>query len=524
MLTSPEKAIVIVRASFSSLLLPFVLYRYTRYQLVGPPPQLPYLSCSCFSGVFLEVRTIDRLVSHTDMSSSFSRALQSLRGHAHSTAPPDMEHGYPGGNPTASAQEPHVDHTGRPQLSADDQLNLFRHLTGITSHPSMTHMHFGGGGRAAPNLGIYSRVVHNEQDAKRSYKRFSWLINCCLGLQIIVAAALTAMGAAGASHSAVTVFGAINTVIAGLLTFLKGSGLPNRMKYYQAEWKRIREFIEQRERDFSRPGCDLDVYAVVDAVESMYDGVKADLEATVPDRFAGIRGGPRAGHPNGEATPATNGLSRIGSEALNEKLKDMESALGTKGKGLLSGLVQQSHLATTAKTAQETAKNLQERTREIADNSTRGLQEQVDRVQHLTDDATTGLKGQVDHAQHLTDDATAGLKDQADRLDQLGETARTIQGDAARNLNEQVERAHHLQEQSTALQHEVTAGLDKQVERASHAETNFLAKLKELRSEIGNRSHLAQEAMHYLQDAYHHSGHEAGKTAGDHRTEPGASS
>ena len=49
------------------------------------------------------------------------------------------------------------------------------------------------------------------------------------------AAALTALGAAGASRSAVTVFGAMNTVMAGMLIFLKGSGLSNRLEYYQAE-------------------------------------------------------------------------------------------------------------------------------------------------------------------------------------------------------------------------------------------------------------------------------------------------
>ncbi|KAF8857515.1 hypothetical protein BDZ45DRAFT_592698, partial [Acephala macrosclerotiorum] len=175
-----------------------------------------------------------------------------------------------------------VDAYGRPELDPNDNLNLFRHLVGITSHPSMAHSDslFSSGGRPAPNLGIYTRVVHNEQTSKIGFKYFSWLINGCLGLQIVVAATLTALGAAGGSRGAVTVFGAINTVCAGILTFLKGSGLPNRFKYYQTEWKRVREFIEQRERDFSRPHCDLDVYSVVGMVESMYDEVKADLEAS----------------------------------------------------------------------------------------------------------------------------------------------------------------------------------------------------------------------------------------------------
>jgi hypothetical protein len=55
----------------------------------------------------------------------------------------------------------------------------------------MAHTHLNEGGRPAPNLGIYARVIHNEQTAKEGYKYFSWLINGCLGLQIVVAASLT---------------------------------------------------------------------------------------------------------------------------------------------------------------------------------------------------------------------------------------------------------------------------------------------------------------------------------------------
>lgn len=134
---------------------------------------------------------------------------------------------------------------GRPELDPTDKLNLFRHLTGILSRPSMVHSHgfFSSVARPAPNLGIYARVVRKEQSAKIDHKYFSLLINGYLGMQIVIAAALTALGAAGGSHGAVTVFGAINTVFAGILTFLRGSGLPSRLKFYRLEWKRVREFI-----------------------------------------------------------------------------------------------------------------------------------------------------------------------------------------------------------------------------------------------------------------------------------------
>ena len=90
-------------------------------------------------------------------------------------------------------------------------------------------------GRPAPNVGIYATVVDNEIKQKKQYMFFSRGINAILGLQIIVAATLTALGAGNGNHAAVTVFGGINTVIAGLLTYLKGSGLPGRLQYFQHE-------------------------------------------------------------------------------------------------------------------------------------------------------------------------------------------------------------------------------------------------------------------------------------------------
>lgn len=58
--------------------------------------------------------------------------------------------------------------------------------------------------RPSPNLGIYSTVCDAEIKQKRNFKSFSRLINCCLGLQLIVAAALTALGAAGGGRAGVS--------------------------------------------------------------------------------------------------------------------------------------------------------------------------------------------------------------------------------------------------------------------------------------------------------------------------------
>ncbi|KAK7989950.1 hypothetical protein PG989_010265 [Apiospora arundinis] len=179
-------------------------------------------------------------------------------------------------------------------IPSDDPLTMFRIMLGITDAPRLGFAERNPiGTRPASNIGIYARVVHSEQKSKDSFKVFSTVINACYFLQIIVAAALTAMGAAGTNSNAVTAFGAINTIIAGFLTFLKGSGLPGRLKYYGNEWKKIREYIEQRERDFSREGCTLDVHEVVGAVEKMYTHVKEEIEVNTPDGYTSVTGNSR---------------------------------------------------------------------------------------------------------------------------------------------------------------------------------------------------------------------------------------
>jgi hypothetical protein len=184
---------------------------------------------------------------------------------------------------------------------------------------------------------MYNRVVHREQQAKRSYKFASVLINSCLGLQIVVAAALTALGAANSSHRAVTAFGAINTVIAGLLTYLKGSGLPNRIRYYENEWKQVREYIEQRERDFSRPDCNLDVYEVVRVIEAMYEEVKADVRTNTPDNYVSV-GDIRARAMAGSVPIPTQARLKSVANAPGEKLTDLERKYGPKIAEFLGGL------------------------------------------------------------------------------------------------------------------------------------------------------------------------------------------
>lgn len=171
----------------------------------------------------------------------------------------------------------------------EDKLLVFRSLTGIDTVPALTTS--GHAARTAPNVGIYTRVVLAEQKASLSYSRFSLLINFCLGLQVIVSAGITAIGAAKGSNKAITAFGAMNTIVAGILTYLKGSGLPDRFKFHKEEWRQVREHIEQREREFCLANCHLDVQEEIQLVEDMYQRVKVRLEGSHTPGFQNEGGG-----------------------------------------------------------------------------------------------------------------------------------------------------------------------------------------------------------------------------------------
>jgi len=175
----------------------------------------------------------------------------------------------------------------KPQLiTVADRLGTFRTRVGIENAPILTASNLFR--RRAKNIGLYDRICVAEYKAHWTYKTCSFLINFCLGAQIVIAAALTALGAGNGPHSAVTAFGALNTVIAGFLTYLKGSGLPNRMKYYETEWTRLREYIEQRERDFCTVECQYDVETEVFIIERMYEQVCDEIEVNTPENFTSV--------------------------------------------------------------------------------------------------------------------------------------------------------------------------------------------------------------------------------------------
>ncbi|KAI4276792.1 MAG: hypothetical protein LQ337_002231 [Flavoplaca oasis] len=167
--------------------------------------------------------------------------------------------------------------------------------------------------RPAPNLGIYTRIIHEEISAKRQFYFAASIINICYFGQICIAAALTALGASGSSNIAITVLGATNTVLAGILTYLKGQGLPNRLRMYWTGLRKCREFMEEKERVVAAEGWGwghveeegIDVDEVIDVCVKMYHDVRQNAEDNTPDTFLPMKGSSAKALANNQAPKQT---------------------------------------------------------------------------------------------------------------------------------------------------------------------------------------------------------------------------
>ncbi|KAL9004135.1 MAG: hypothetical protein Q9188_003033 [Gyalolechia gomerana] len=185
--------------------------------------------------------------------------------------------------------------------------------------------------RPGPNLGIYARIIAEEKTARFQFYFAASVINTCYFGQIVVAAALTALGASSANHIVITVLGALNTVIAGILTYLKGQGLPNRLRQYWNGLRKCREFIEEKERECAAEGWEeegMDIEHEIDVMVKMYHDVRQTAEDNTPDTYLPTQGHSASllsrTHPSAEQP---NGGSLNGSVPYpeEEEIADSES-------------------------------------------------------------------------------------------------------------------------------------------------------------------------------------------------------
>jgi hypothetical protein len=94
--------------------------------------------------------------------------------------------------------------------------------------------------------GLYKDVIRARFSCQYSYWISSTLVNVSMVLQLLLGAALTALGSRTTGQElAITILAAENTVIAGLLALMHNSGLPDRFQKDFNEFDMVESYLKE---------------------------------------------------------------------------------------------------------------------------------------------------------------------------------------------------------------------------------------------------------------------------------------
>jgi hypothetical protein len=148
------------------------------------------------------------------------------------------------------------------------------------------------------NDGYYVSAIQREWKAFMGYQLSNAWITSVYLLQIFVAATITALAAYEGHRVTLTVLGAVNTVLAGLVAYFKGMGLPNRLRKSRDQYQHVKEYIDYKERQFvwfakfrAKPVPEdsslaaLDPWVEAEQVRKLYEAAQKDEQANYPDVY-----------------------------------------------------------------------------------------------------------------------------------------------------------------------------------------------------------------------------------------------
>jgi len=137
------------------------------------------------------------------------------------------------------------------------------------------------------NDGIYGRAIGEALAASIYFNLSNWFINALYCLQILIAAAITGLASYKGHEIPLTVLGAVNAALAGLMALLKGQGLPVRMRRSRDQFQNVMKTIENTERMFARyvhMSADdqklHDPFKEFELCQGLYDAAKWDQQAS----------------------------------------------------------------------------------------------------------------------------------------------------------------------------------------------------------------------------------------------------
>jgi hypothetical protein len=132
---------------------------------------------------------------------------------------------------------------------------------------------------------VYYSLIQEESWTWKLYYVYDILVYSAMIGQLIIAAVLIILGAtAGDHHIAVAVLGAVTGVITGVLSLIKGQGLPNRLLQYADGLRKVRDNIEFTEREL-RAGAKDVIYDEVVKLRNDYETARDDALRNHPDSW-----------------------------------------------------------------------------------------------------------------------------------------------------------------------------------------------------------------------------------------------
>lgn len=191
--------------------------------------------------------------------------------------------------PSTSSARESTSSSGHPAKGTPALDDLKRFQIGVGINPLAREPNHSSFFHSAPHQGIYSEVISGCKWRNVEYYFYSTLITTCILLQIVIAATLTALGASSSSHDIITIFGAVNTALAGILAIMKGQGLPDRVRKDREELRKVRDYIEEMEKSL-QAGLDLEAPSTgvekgVVAAIRMYEKALDTAESNRPETY-----------------------------------------------------------------------------------------------------------------------------------------------------------------------------------------------------------------------------------------------
>ena len=157
------------------------------------------------------------------------------------------------------------------ELGDHDHHSQFCRLVGVRSEyhpPDESH--------SPPPRSLYARALKRRRKQSCTYMFTATIINTLLLTQVVLGAALTGLGASDSSRVLITIFGAANTIIAGVIAFLKSRGQPVRARMFRDDLSRVVDEIENSAVMW---------YGISSAAHG-YDAIDIDEEVTVRSEVA----------------------------------------------------------------------------------------------------------------------------------------------------------------------------------------------------------------------------------------------